>query len=247
MESSVFLDISQYTEQGGRTNNEDSLLVAQTDDSVLAVVADGLGGHADGEIASRTAAQTLQRLLQRQQPDAEALTEAIRQASREICLLRGGSDMRTTVAVLWIGADRAVAAHVGDSRIYHIRQRQICYQSVDHSMAQMSVLMGEIRPEELRQSPDRNRLIRVLGGETAPKVDCRSLTVLPGDRFLLCSDGLWEKVTEQAMLRDLAETETVQQWLERMKNRVFRAADPAQDNHTAIAMGIGRIENGVAL
>ena len=237
MDGGGFLKISRYTDQGRREKNEDSLLLTETEASALAVVADGLGGHADGEIASQQAVQTLQRLLQNRLPDPQLLTEAIRQASRDILSLRkNGSNMRTTVAALWLGAEQAVAAHVGDSRIYQFRDGQIIYQSVDHSVAQMSVLMGELRQEELRGSKDRNKLIRALGGEEPPKVDCCCLTVAPGDRFLLCSDGFWEPVTEQAMLEDLARTQTAGQWLGEMKERVLLASDPLQDNHSAIAV-----------
>ena len=208
------ISISYYTARGKRQNNEDAVSLLEGSNSLLAVVADGLGGHEAGEVASNHAVATLNRLLQAQTPEEDDLIDAIQQANQEIYEMQNAqSHMRTTVAALWLGDYRTIAANVGDSRIYQFRNGRIVYQSTDHSVAQMAVLVGEVEKSELRRSKDRNKLIRVVGEANPPKVDCVELTVQAGDRFLLCSDGFWEPVTEERMLETMASSATAQQWL----------------------------------
>lgn len=230
-------DIAFYTAQGKRDNNEDAVAVMETGRSILAVVADGLGGHSDGEIASQQAVDTLRQLLIDYEPDEDILIDAIQEASKNIFSMHSSrGEMLTTVAALWIGRDFAVVANVGDTRIYQFRNGEIIYQSLDHSKAQMAVLVGQLDYQKIRQSKDRNRLIRVLGTEDAPRVDCRVLSIQPDDRFLLCSDGFWEPVTEEKMQDAILESESAKQWLELMRQIVENAQNPVQDNHTAIVI-----------
>jgi len=236
------LSISYYSAKGKRQNNEDAVSVLEGSRNVLAIVADGLGGHEDGEVASNQAVVTMNRVLQPQALDEDALIDGIQLASQEICQLRDPQNtMRTTVAALWLNDYSAIAANVGDSRIYQFRDGQIIYQSVDHSVAQMAVLVGELEKESIRTSKDRNKLIRVLGDETVPKVDSQILSIRAGDRFLLCSDGFWEPVTEDMMCSTLAACETAPQWLTAMRDLVEKANKPNQDNHTAIAIVINNV------
>ena len=236
------ISISYYTARGKRQNNEDAVSLLEGSNSLLAVVADGLGGHEAGEVASNHAVATLNRLLQAQTPEEDDLIDAIQQANQEIYEMQNAqSHMRTTVAALWLGDYRTIAANVGDSRIYQFRNGRIVYQSTDHSVAQMAVLVGEVEKSELRRSKDRNKLIRVVGEANPPKVDCVELTVQAGDRFLLCSDGFWEPVTEERMLETMASSATAQQWLRLMRQEVERANNPTQDNHTAIALVIDQM------
>lgn len=236
------ISISYYTAKGKRQNNEDAVSLLEGGNSLLAIVADGLGGHDDGEIASGQAVATLNRQLQGQQPDEDRLLDAVCQASRDIFNARDPRHpMRTTLAALWLGDYSALAANVGDSRIYQFRQDRIVYQSMDHSVAQMAVLVGEMDAADIRRSKDRNKLIRVLGDEADPKVDLQTLLVKPGDRFLLCSDGFWEPVTEEMMLQTMADSSTAQQWLARMRRIVEEAGNPCQDNHTAIALIVNNV------
>ena len=231
------ISISYYTARGKRQNNEDAVSLLEGSNSLLAVVADGLGGHEAGEVASNHAVATLNRLLQAQTPEEDDLIDAIQQANQEIYEMQNAqSHMRTTVAALWLGDYRTIAANVGDSRIYQFRNGRIVYQSTDHSVAQMAVLVGEVEKSELRRSKDRNKLIRVVGEANPPKVDCVELTVQAGDRFLLCSDGFWEPVTEERMLETMASSATAQQWLRLMRQEVECANNPTQDNHTAITL-----------
>lgn len=226
-----------YTNIGLRPKNEDAYAVKQTGTALLAMVADGLGGHANGEIASSVAVRTVFSLLEKEAVDEDLLLEALLRASSEIC--RANISGHTTAAAVWIDPENALAAHVGDSRIYHFRDGQILYQSEDHSYVQVAVLVGELDPSALRHHPDRNRIFRVLGDpREAPRIDSTELTLRPGDRLLLCTDGFWEPVTETDMLRTMSETASAEEWLASMKLLVEIHQDPKQDNYTAICIQV---------
>ena len=226
-------DISAYSHIGNRENNEDSLGTLSGEHFRVAVVADGVGGHQRGEVASQEAVRYILNAVDGG-PEGTNLVETIAGASRSVSEIAGGY---TTVAALWLSDDQALAAHVGDSRVYQFRDGTVLYQSLDHSDVMMAVLMGELPPEAPRTHPNRNRIFRALGlpGEDI-KVDSQRLDIRPGDRFLLCSDGFWEPVWEKDMLRTMARTETAEDWLSQMRAIVDQARDPAQDNHTAIAI-----------
>ena len=123
--------------------------------------------------------------------------------------------------------------HVGDTRIYQFRGDSVIYQSIDHTIAQLAVMSGDLKPEEIRTSKERNRLFRALGDSEPPKVGSKLLELEKGDRLLLCSDGFWEGILEKDMIRLAKSTESAQGWLNEMR----RIAEPlASDNNTAIAL-----------
>lgn len=231
----LVFSFSSYSDVGTRENNEDSLDIQIREGSLLAVVADGLGGCENGELASRVAVESIFRELEGQQCDEEVLAYSLIHASQAI--LDARINGQTTAVLLWLDNNQGAEAHVGDSRIYQFRNGRIIFQSEDHSLVQMAVNVGELSPDALRHHKDRNKLFRVLGEENeTPKVDSAELEVRSGDRFLLCSDGFWEPVTEEEMLCDLKATQTPQQWLERMLKRITDAAAPKQDNYSAICI-----------
>ena len=144
--------------------------------------------------------------------------------------------MKTTIAALWFNNERAIVAHVGDTRIYQFRKSKIVYQSIDHSVSQMAVMVGEITQDELRGHIDRNRLLRALGASEKVKPDVRSLSLLPGDAFLVCTDGFWELILEDEMLEDLENSSIANQWLANMRKRIENRISTKGDNHTAVAI-----------
>ncbi len=228
------ISMSYYTHIGKRANNEDALAAVEGKGGVLACVADGLGGHQNGEFASRAAVDALKRLLAEEEISEDSLEDAVLRADEAVRRVHETAPgALTTVAALWLSDRRAAAAHVGDSRIYQFRDGKVLYQSMDHSAAQLAVLAGDITPQEIRGRKDRNKLIRVLGGESAPKVAQKLLDVRPGDRFLLCSDGFWEQITEETMLALAQKGGDAAAWLADMR----AVAQPkAKDNNTAIAI-----------
>ena len=230
----MILDLSYYSALGNRKNNEDAVSVMKNAGGLLAIVADGLGGQDNGEYASWQAVNTLKEALSTQTVSTKALEEAIAEANRDICVLQSEHPgAQTTIAVIWLGGAYAEAMHVGDTRIYQFRGDSILYQSVDHSVAQLSVMAGELRPEEIRTHRDRNKLFRALGDTQMPKIAKRRLDVQKGDRLLLCSDGFWEGIVEKEMLRLARLTTSAEAWLTKMRE----IAEPAaRDNNTAIAI-----------
>lgn len=228
------ISMSYYTHIGKRKNNEDSLAAVEAKGGVLACVADGLGGHDNGEFASREAINTLNKLLVEEAIDEDTLEDAILAADEAVRRIHETAPgALTTIAALWLDEKHAVAANVGDTRIYQFREGKVLFQSMDHSAAQLAVLAGDITLDEIRGHRDRNKLIRVLGGESAPKVAQRLLDVRSGDRFLLCSDGFWEQITEPVMIRLAQDSADAGEWLRRMRELV---ENQAKDNNTAIAI-----------
>lgn len=228
--------------RGGRSENQDRCGEGPLPGGRVFVVADGLGGHAGGAVAAeacvgailaaaRTAAFTpggLRALF-------EAGHRAVQDAQRRDPAVSG---CRTTAAVLLISEGRALWGHVGDTRLYHLRGGRIAFQTLDHSVPQALVQTGAIEPSEIRSHPDRNRLLRSLGGEeeVAPALLDAPCALEPGDRFLLCSDGLWEHVTEaemEALLREALDPDT---WLRRLEARLLETASGAFDNYSALAV-----------
>jgi protein phosphatase len=227
------LDAYAWTDPGPvRENNEDTFLADV--ESGLFVVADGMGGHAAGEIASRLATETLRELLQGGgDPDEtrldravqdpgdvlrERLRYAMNQASarirREAQIRPAYSGMGTTVAVLLVESDQAHVAHVGDSRIYLYRDGQLSRLTRDHTVVQQEIDAGRLTPELARQVAHRNYLTQSVGYHGPVEPDTATRAIQPGDLFLLCSDGLTDPLEDKTIAKicgaahpaDLAET-----------------------------------------
>lgn len=224
-----------YTAVGGRKNNEDALSISQRDSALLYVVADGLGGHDSGELASALAVNEIKRSFDAA-PDSFDAVRAIRAANARI--LREQTDtglkMKTTVVVAYVTNDRIIFAHVGDSRAYAFKDGSIVYQSVDHSASQMAVSAGEITAEQIRKHEDRNVLTRALGVSEDLKVDTLSLPVAQVDAMILCTDGFWEYVYEEDMLETLAVSKKPDVWLYKMREILRKNIPLGNDNNTAI-------------
>lgn len=236
----MHLNVASYTNIGGRNENEDSIYVQQTEDLILAAVADGLGGHGGGKIASECAIQMLQEQQERLFSADESVLEAVCAEINEAVLSRQSATirMKTTLALAIISPDKLAFLHVGDSRIYLFRQGAIRYQSQDHSVSQIAVLTGAIKPEQIRFHEDRNKVLRSLGSENgaAPEIKIEAEPLYAGDAVLLCTDGFWEYVTEKEMANLLKPAKNAEDWLKRMTRVVQRRAKKGNDNNSAIAI-----------
>lgn len=232
------IQLSYYSSQGKRPANEDSVSVLEFGNSVLAVVADGLGGHGRGDEASRCVTAAVNSALQNEPISEQALCAAIRSANEKVLAMQqDGANMQTTATVLWLGRHQAVMANIGDSRLYQFRGGKIVFQSLDHSVAQMAVMVGDITPEQIRGYQGRSRLVRAVGMSPNLQIDTKVLDIQAGDRFLLCSDGFWENITETEMCYYLEHSADVREWLRQMRDYVEARGDADMDNHSAVVIG----------
>ena len=227
-----------YTNRGGRENNEDSLRLSLEGERGVFVVADGLGGHQSGEVASALAADAILDACAGRAPEEEALTEALRAANARVLEGQGEpgrEDMRTTAVALWLEGERALWAHVGDSRLLHFSGGALAHATRDHSVTYRKFLGGEISYMDIYHDDDRSSLLRVLGRETC-QPEAGDCAAAPGDAFLLCTDGLWEFVYREEMLADWLKAETPEQWARLMLLRRVRRAGPGSDNFSLITV-----------
>lgn len=229
------LRYASYTNTGKRESNEDYLDVRVINENLIAIVADGLGGHANGEVASRIAVDGILEYLTDKAFDEDELLDAVLEANRKI--IEADISGHSTVAGVWIQNDTALASHVGDARVYQFRNGEIVYQTVDHSVIQLAVLVGDLSPCDLRHHKDRNKLYRVLGDpDTDLKPSSDEVYIHKGDRFLICSDGFWETITEEMMLKTLSTSSNPEAWMDEMSRLIVAADIPRQDNYTAICI-----------
>ncbi len=236
-----------YTNRGGREYNEDCGVLVKGDGISYAVIADGLGGHGHGDVASRTAVDTLRECFQTY-PAGRPLTEEVLsdwfdQANQRVLAMQDAQcRMRTTLALLCVDEARGTAytAHLGDSRIYHFVDGKCAFYTFDHSVSRMAVLAGEIEMEQIRFHTDRNKLLKVIGKSEDVKAETKTIELARGaaHAFLLCTDGFWEYVTEEEMEKSLRQADSAEDWLRRMRACLKRHAKEGNDNNSAIAVWI---------
>lgn len=227
-----------YTNQGGRGHNEDSVRCFAEGARGVFVVADGLGGHGCGEVASALAADTLFQGCLDEAPGPQALLELFQRANGAVLTGQGTpgqEEMKTTVVALSLEGERAVWGHIGDSRLYRFSGGKLIQETRDHSVTYRKYLGGEISYMDIYHDDDRSSLLRALGKEPC-KPEAGEAALLPGDAFLLCSDGFWEYVYQEEILADLLKAETPEQWAQSMLLRHIRRTPPGNDNFSLIAV-----------
>lgn len=218
-----------------RTDNEDAFLVAPP----LFAVADGLGGHQAGEIASSIAIDTLLEDAPRM-ADAKALGRAVRHANAAVIeaaeVGRGRTGMGTTLTAAMIDGTRVAVAHVGDSRAYLLHFGKLEQLTQDHSMVADLVRQGQITAEESRHHPNRSVITRALGSDPNMLVDTFEVEAAPGDRLLLATDGLTSVVTDSEIGRVLASEHAPQSAVDTLLDLALAAGGP--DNITTVVVDI---------
>lgn len=218
-----------------REGNEDSYMVNEP----LFAVADGMGGHQGGEVASKLALDTL-----REATDGAALAQAVQDANRAV-FEQAGQDpalagMGTTLTAFLVDGDTLRLAHVGDSRAYLLRDGTLQRITTDHTVVEGLVEKGELTPQEASIHPQRSILTRAIGVDGDVQVDQASIQPRPGDRLLLCSDGLTGMVDEADIQRILEEHADPQA----AADALVEAANEAggQDNITAVILDVSDAE-----
>lgn len=182
-----------------RKNNQDSVIIGNG----LFGVADGMGGHNGGEIASAGLRDGLLRETQGQNPSAGLLEEAVKKVNREIWEQQENDDaltgMGTTLTILWPAGNEMIIGQVGDSRAYLIRGGQMKQVTADHSMVADMVRRGVLTEEQAACHPMRNYITRAVGTDDTIDVDMISVPREYGDRWLVCSDGLYGQMSRQEL------------------------------------------------
>jgi protein phosphatase len=237
-----------------REHNEDNFFVSEKLDRLpLFMVADGMGGQLGGEYASRMAVEIIPQEIRkrfagefRSSQIKNAISEAISQANHEIIasshIQPHLSNMGTTVVQLIVRRGRAFVAGIGDSRCYRYRARKMDVLTRDHSMAQALAEVGTIRQEEVSSHRYNHVLYLYLGSREVDRgaTDVKVLTVLDGDRFLLCSDGLSGVVSEKEMAEILSLEPNAQKAAERLVD--LAQTNRSRDNITCVIVDIGHVQ-----
>lgn len=242
------MEVALLSKPGGRVRNEDACGYWTSDGSCCWVLSDGAGGHAGGDVASRSVVATIVReFAAAPQTTPDALASLIVHANDVLLREQHAEyrlrDMRATVVVLAFDhvQQKACWGHVGDSRIYGFRSGHVRFQSRDHSVLQRMIDAGLGDAALLRTHPQRSVLLAALGSldGVQPEVPLQAETVREGDVFLLCSDGLWEYVDESLMEARLAASATAESWLAALEAELLARAERGHDNYSAIAVWLG--------
>ena len=229
---------------GNREINEDYANAKICGEDFLAVVADGLGGHDKGEVASKLVTDTMLDSYDFEAEDRqEELHRVMKEAQQTLMDFqkkeKAEDSMKTTCVALAVHGNSAHIGHVGDSRGYAFYKNKTWTRTNDHSVTQMLAMAGEIKEKQIRYHEDRNKLLRVFGSEWY-RDSCEFSPDIETDKvktFLLCTDGFWELITEEQMQKLLKKSETPKEWLDKMIAVVEKAGQKLKmDNYTAIAV-----------
>jgi protein phosphatase len=256
---SLSYTFGRMTVVGKRENQEDNycLMPLQAIDTQIPIdaifaVADGVGGHAAGEVASRKAIDTLQEFFGKGAsqrallpgtlqgaPLKQTIVSVIKEINRRI--YQAGGDMGTTLTAGFLQGNNLIIGHVGDSRAYLIRGKSIKQLTKDHSWVAEKVNAGIITEEQAKRDPQRSAILRSLGQEASVDVDIEQVIIEPGDILIFCSDGLTDRV-DDFEIRDIAIShDDPQEACQKMVNLAQQKKEPRQpeepmDNTTALVV-----------
>ncbi|WP_151638372.1 PP2C family protein-serine/threonine phosphatase [Noviherbaspirillum aerium] len=237
--------VYQESHIGGRRNNQDRMGYSFTRDALLLLLADGMGGHIQGEMAATIALQTVGSLFQQQakpyvRKPEKFLEDSFLAAHREIHRYRAINNLpetpRTTIVGCLVQHNCAYWAHCGDSRLYWMRQGQILARTRDHSRIETLIAQGKVHPSERDTHPERNKLFNCLGAPNMPIVELsRRASLQSGDVLLLCSDGLWSVLPDHVLAQSLQHN-TIVRAVPELLGSAVGIAGKTSDNVTALAM-----------
>jgi protein phosphatase len=238
--------IYQESRRGGRPVNQDRMGYLYTRRSLLMMVADGMGGHARGEVAAELTLQKIAALYQRHArpmvaDPAAFFEEAIQVAHRDLHRYRAENRLpeapRTTLVACLVQEGLATWAHVGDSRLYLLRGGGIARRTLDHSRVHQLLASGLIQPDQANDHPERNRIFNCIGAFVVPKVEVvEKVALRAGDTLLLCTDGLWCGLSDRDIVEAFGHA-TVMRAVPELMDKAIAEVGPDPDNCTAIAMG----------
>ncbi len=228
------------SQKGGRTEQQDCWGVFQLIEpkSVLAIVADGMGGHLDGALAAQTIFDIARHFAQ--QPPSKLHSEPLA-ALKHLCdhmhdaINKRSESARSTIIMVWLHQQDAHWLNVGDSRLYHFRDGQRLMRTRDHSAVQLLMDLGEINESQMATHPAQNQLFRCLGGEEKPKPDTGHFTTCVDDVLALCSDGIWEQINEDEFWT-ASHNHEIESAAQRLTETAARRGGATGDNATLILL-----------
>ena len=233
------------TKQGGRNENQDNAGFIDTPLGMLLVVCDGMGGGPGGRTASLMAVDTILNILSdvsENTPREDALKYAIGKANdiiyskaKEISELRG---MGTTVAAVLVNESSAVIAHAGDTRIYQLRKGTIVFRSSDHSVVANLVSQKKITEEEARNHPQSNIITRALGIRPSVEIEFDEVTFLRGDRFVLCTDGIWSMIPQRDLVKSLSQVMGISELTSAITEEIDRIGHANGGGHDNMTLAV---------
>ncbi|NMF99906.1 protein phosphatase 2C domain-containing protein [Aromatoleum toluolicum] len=237
--------IYQESRIGQRKNNQDRLAYSYSRDALLMVVADGMGGHLHGEVASHICVQFITEAFQRdarsvQRDPSMFLSRALTNAHNAILDYAFDKNLdeapRTTVVACIVQDGFAYWAHAGDSRLYVLRQGKVAMHTRDHSRVQLMMDQGLLNAEEAARHPGRNRVYSCLGGNHAPQVEfSKRLPLRDGDVLALCTDGVWGPLGDAALSEGLSAPD-IMKAVPALLDRAEAIAGASCDNLSMLAM-----------
>lgn len=236
---------SMITDRGMRNHNEDNVGYKQIGERLCFVLADGLGGHGKGEVASKLVVDTILSEFENYTETEEFLQRAISTAQTILLStqkqMNCTTEMKTTIVCLVVDANHLQWAFCGDSRLYYFYKNKIKQRTIDHSVPQLLALSKQIKEKDIRFHEDRNRLVRVMGMEYEKQVFeiMPPIDIKGHQKFLMCTDGFWEYVLEKDMEKTSKKTPSPEAWIEEMRQIVLaNGKNHDMDNYSAIAVWI---------
>lgn len=225
-----------------RSANQDSYYLSPQGD--LFIVADGMGGHIGGQEASRIATEVIREYLMQHRASDDSpdilLEQAILKANEAVIADQrqhpARADMGTTVVVAMVQDDELWCAHVGDSRLYILRESGFIQVTQDHTWVAQAMRSGDLSADQLAHHPWRHVLSQCIGREDLLEVETQRLQIEPGDRLLLCSDGLTEELSNDAIITYLQSAQTCEGAVAALV--AAAKAQGGRDNITAVALSI---------
>ncbi len=242
------IEYATFSDIGEKENNEDAVkvFVNQPLSTYGFVLADGLGGHGNGDVASNLVVDCVGAAIENTDDFGGIFIDQCFDTAQDMLMeekeIKGLPSIKTTLTLLLLTDKTAQWGHIGDSRIYHFRGGKVLSRTLDHSLPQMLVDSGQIKESEIRRHPERNVLLQAMGAEWTTQgyeIDQRNQTVLKGDSFLVCSDGFWDWIDEKRMIKILKKEMSAYDALQEMAAEVKAAGiGKGMDNFSAILVNI---------
>lgn len=229
------------TDTGRRRDNNQDAFLAQYP---LFVVADGMGGHAGGEIASQSTIERLKHVVDSGEVTTHAIEDALEQAVQDIASHPETTDEGTGTTLTGVflesieGEPRWVSLNIGDSRVYLLRDQRLVQVTTDHSVVQELISSGRLSPEEAESHPYSNVITRAVGASELTPPDYLGIEVLDGDRFVICSDGLTKELTDYGIQHFLREKDDPAEAVDAMLAAALE--NGGRDNVTLIVVKVER-------